>query len=94
MHHNKNIHPENDPAYKGLSVNKGVQDVPMVNPYRQNKRQRQQYSAPEFVNGILRGDISMLSQAVTLVESSLPEHQLIAQEVIEKCLPQIGRAHV
>ena len=92
MHHNINIHPENDPAYKGLSVNKGVQDVPMVNPYRQSKRQRQQYSATEFVNGILRGDISMLSQAVTLVESSLPEHQLIAQEVIEKCLMHAGKS--
>lgn len=26
-------HPENDDLYKGLKVNKGVADVPTVNPY-------------------------------------------------------------
>ena len=92
MHHSKNIHPENDPAYKGLSVNEGVQDAPTVNPYRKSSLKRHQYSASEFVEGILKGNISMLSQAVTLVESSLPEHQLIAQEVIEKCLPHAGKS--
>ena len=92
MHHTKNIYHENDPAYKGLAVNQGVEDVPTVNPYRTAKRHRKNYTASEFVEGILKGDITMLSQAVTLVESSLPEHQLIAQEVIEKCLPHAGKA--
>jgi len=92
MHHYNNEHPENDPAYKGLSVNHGVEKAPVVNPYRQKKVKRQQYSATEFVEGILAGNITMLSQAVTLVESSLPEHQLIAQEVIEKCLPHAGKS--
>ena len=26
-------HPENDPLYKGLKVNKGLADFPTVNPY-------------------------------------------------------------
>ena len=34
----------------------------------------------------------MLSRAVTLVESVRPEHQAIAQEVIEKCLPYSGNS--
>src|SRR5665647_2908543 len=92
MHHSKNIHPENDPAFKGLSVNEGVQDAPTVNPYRKSSHKRSNYTALEFVEGILKGDITMLSQAVTLVESSLPEHQLIAQEVIEKCLSHAGKS--
>ena len=92
MHYKNNYHPENEPVYKGLSVNQGVNDATMINPYGQPKRKRQQYSASEFVEGILGGDISMLSQSVTLVESSLPEHQLIAQKVIEKCLPHAGNA--
>jgi len=92
MHHTKNTYHENDPAYKGLTVNQGVEDVPTVNPYRTAKRHRKNYTTSEFVEGILKGDITMLSQAVTLVESSLPEHQLIAQEVIEKCLPHAGKA--
>lgn len=90
MHFEKNIHPENDPAYKGLSVNEGVSNAPTVNPYKKSSAKRIKYSAKEFVEGILSGNISILSQAVTLVESSLPEHQLIAQEVIEKCLPYAG----
>ncbi len=92
--HTKNIshHPENDPAYKGLSVNRGVEDVPTVNPYRQPKRSRRVFTPAEYVEGILSGNITTLSQAVTLVESSLPEHQAIAQEVIEKCLPYAGNA--
>ncbi|MDD4970257.1 MAG: methylmalonyl Co-A mutase-associated GTPase MeaB [Paludibacter sp.] len=90
--HYKNQHPENDPAYKGLSVNEGVEKAPVVNPYRQRKIKRQQYSASQFAEGILAGNMSILSQALTLVESSLPEHQIVAQEVIEKCLPHSGNS--
>ena len=36
--------------------------------------------------------MTILSQAVTLVESVRPEHQAIAQEVIEKCLPFSGHS--
>ena len=46
----------------------------------------------EFVEGIVKGDITVLSQAVTLVESVKPEHQTVAQEVIEKCLPYSGKS--
>ena len=92
MHHNPKHHPENNPEYKGLTVNQGVENVPTVNPYRKSAPKRRQYSADEFVEGILKGDISMLSQAVTLVESSLPEHQHVAQKVIEKCLPYAGNS--
>jgi LAO/AO transport system kinase len=92
MHYNNSQYHENDPAYKGLSVNQGVEDAPMVNPYLKTRPFRQKYSASEFVTGILDGNISILSQAVTLVESALPEHQLIAQEVIEKCLPYAGKS--
>jgi len=85
-------HPENDPTYKALSVNKGISDVPVVNPYQKKKAKRRNYSVDEYVTGILAGNIPVLSQAVTLVESSLPEHQAIAQEVIEKCLPHTGNS--
>ena len=44
------------------------------------------------MEGILQGNTTLLSQAVTLVESTLPEHQAIAQEIIEKCLPHAGRS--
>ncbi len=85
-------HPENKDKYKGLKVNKGVSDMPTVNPYLKKRVQRKRYTADEYVAGILDGNITILSQAVTLVESSLHEHQEIAQEIIEKCLPHAGKS--
>lgn len=85
-------HPENEDKYKGLKVNKGVSDMPTVNPYLRKRVRRKRYTADEYVAGILDGNITILSQAVTLVESSLHEHQEIAQEIIEKCLPHAGKS--
>lgn len=90
--HYKHHHPENNPDFKGLSVNEGVSDVPLTNPYTKPGRKRRKFTADEYVEGILKGEISILGQAVTLVESSLPHHQEIAQEVIEKCLPYAGKS--
>lgn len=44
----------------------------------------------EYVAGIREGNRTILSQAITLVESSLPANQSIAQEIIERCLPFSG----
>ena len=85
-------HPDNDDLYRGLKVNKGVADVPTVNPYLKIRIQRKEYTPAEFVEGILKGNITILSQAVTLVESSKYEHQQVAQEIIEKCLPHAGKS--
>ncbi|MDO5571822.1 MAG: methylmalonyl Co-A mutase-associated GTPase MeaB [Bacteroidales bacterium] len=87
-------HIENDDKYQGLTVNKGVVSPPTVNPYlKKNLRAKKSlYSANEYVEGILKGDITMLSQAVTLIESTLPEHYSLAQEVIEKVLPYSGNS--
>ena len=84
-------HPENNPEYAGLNVNKGVAQPPSVNPYLQIVR-RKTYSIQEYVDEILAGNITVLSQAVTLVESSRPEHQETAQAIIEKCLPYSGNS--
>lgn len=87
-------HPENDNQFKGLQVNEGVSEKPTVNPYMDSFRRfkRKVYTASEYVEGIRKGDISILSQAVTLIESSRSDHQVLAQEVIEKCLPYSGNS--
>ena len=46
----------------------------------------------EYVDGRLAGDITILSKAITLVESSLPAHQKLAQEIIAECIPYSGKA--
>lgn len=84
-------HPENCEEYIGLKVNSGVDNAPMVNPYFRPRRRRL-LSTDDYVEGILAGDRAMLSQAVTLVESRLPEHRAKAQEVIERCLPYSGKS--
>ena len=85
-------HIENDDRFGGLTVNQGVAQPPVVNPYLRARRRRVLPSAGELVEGILKGDITTLARAVTLVESLSPDHQAIAQEVIEKCLPHSGKS--
>jgi LAO/AO transport system kinase len=87
-------HIENDPQYNGLTVNNGIAQPPTVNPYlqTQKRKKRKHYTASEYAEGILQGNRTILSQAVTLLESVKPEHQAMAQEVIEKCLPYTGKS--
>lgn len=85
-------HPENSEKYKGLTVNAGIEQPSSVNPYFKRKVRKPQLSVQDFVDGIVKGDVTILSQAVTLVESVKPDHQAVAQEVIEKCLPYSGNS--
>jgi LAO/AO transport system kinase len=89
-------HPENDPQYIGLNVNPGIEKPEAVNAdsvkrFLKNGK-RKVLSSDDYLEGILRGNITILSQAVTLVESNKPEHQKVAQEIIIKCLPHAGKS--
>src|SRR5512133_1737790 len=79
------------PEFKSaLQVKEGIPQPPSINPAvltKSVRRRKKKYSADEFVSGILSGDRTILSQAITLVESSLPQHYETAQVIIEKCLP-------
>ena len=74
-----------------LNVTEGVADQPIVNPYFKRKKRRA-LSTDEYVEGILAGNITILSQAITLIESNNPTHYAQAQEIIERCLPHAGRS--
>src|SRR5512133_800882 len=72
-----------------LRVHKGIPQPPNINPDVLNKsgrKRRKKYSEDEFVSGILSGNRTILSQAITLVESSLPGDYDLAQAIVEKCL--------
>ncbi len=78
-----------------LSVSDGVEQPPMVNQSAVKnfrKIKRKQFTADELAKRILVGDRTMLSKAITLIESSLPEHIKLAHEVINNCLPHSGRS--
>ena len=78
-----------------LSVQEGVEQPHQVNSsYLEKLRahKRVEPSVEELVSGIEHGDRTMLSRAITLVESSLHDHQQRAQQVIERCLPFSGKS--
>ena len=74
-----------------LNVAEGVADQPIVNPYFVRKKRRK-LTTDEYVAGILEGNITTLSQAITLIESNNPDHYAQAQEIIERCLPYSGKS--
>ena len=49
-------------------------------------------SAAEYATGILAGSRTVLGRAITLVESTLPVDQVLAQEVLQAVLPHTGRS--
>lgn len=51
-----------------------------------------QPSAEELVRGILAGNITSLSRAITLVESTNPNHLAKANTVINECLPHANKS--
>ena len=85
-------HIENSGEYAGLSVNKGISQPPSINPYLAQKLQhrRREYTAAEYIEEIRKGNITVLSQAVTLVESQLPEHQTVAHRLLQVACPMQG----
>jgi len=78
-----------------LSVSEGVTQPDSINRdavSRLKKVKKKQYASFDLLEGIRNRDIGLLSQAITLVESSLPQHQSQAQELISACLPLSGNA--
>ncbi|GHV02919.1 ATPase/protein kinase [Bacteroidia bacterium] len=74
-----------------LVVARGVEDAPAVNPSFR-RVPRRELSTGEYVEGIERGDATILSQAITLVESNNPAHYDQARQIVERTLPFSGRS--
>ncbi len=78
----------NDPK-SALHVMVGVEQPGQINADALKElktRKRSPHTAQELADGVLAGNRTLLSKAITLVESSLPAHQEQAQEVIAACL--------
>ena len=73
-----------------LIVNPGIEQPPSVNEdaiRRFKERKRKLLTVDEYMDGILNKNITILSQAITLIESSLPHHHELGQQLIERCHP-------
>jgi LAO/AO transport system kinase len=49
-------------------------------------KRRHEPTIDEYVEGIRSGDRHLLSRAITLVESSRPEHERLAHQILDRCL--------
>jgi LAO/AO transport system kinase len=56
------------------------------------RRKRKFLPAQDYIEGIRSGHRVLLSQAITLVESSRDQHRQLAREIVEGCLPFSGKS--
>jgi LAO/AO transport system kinase len=78
-----------------LRVNEGIDQPESMNPEAARKFRDtipKELDAEGYFNGIREGNRALLSKAITMVESSLPRHQELAQEIIGKCVPYSGKS--
>lgn len=80
MKNEKTALKENQGVSKPGTTSKSAAEKIKKNRVKQN-------SVDEFVSRILDGDITFLSRAITLVESTNNKHQQKANEILERCLP-------
>lgn len=57
-----------------------------------NKSASRRQSASWYIEGLQKGDITVLSKAITLVESTRDEDQQLAAEILEAVLPGTGKS--
>ena len=77
------------PHKSALNVMSGIEQPSQINDELVGKMKKEKIrnlTSKEYVDGIVSGNRTILSKAITLIESSLPSHQQKAQEIIEECL--------
>lgn len=77
-----------------LSVSEGVEQHNAINTkgLERFKNKSSSLSLDEYVDGIKDGNRTILSRAITLIESTKAEHRDLAQDIIEQCLPNTGNS--
>lgn len=78
---------EHDQHFAGF-VAPGVSEPATRRPLKK----RRKLTLDGFEQGILESNISVLSQAITLVESNNPEHEKTAQALLQRILPNSGKS--
>ncbi len=89
--YDKVTNPENNNT--ALKVQEAIEQPNQVNEdFLKKYKKSKALSIDDYVNGIINGNRTILSKAITLVESSRYDHQEIAQQIIERCLPYAGKS--
>lgn len=85
----------NKPIKSALHEMDGVNQPPTTSnkAIQQFKQKKSKLPNTEvFVSQILEGNISFLSRAITLIESTNPIHQQKATKILEACLPHANKS--
>src|SRR5438552_18109066 len=53
---------------------------------------RRELTVDEYFTGVRAGDVAVLARALTLIESSSPRHQPLAESLLTRLLPHTGGA--
>ena len=62
----------------------------MIKPKQTHSKK--ELSVKEYVSGLADGNISILGRVITLVESTRVDHQELAQDILEMCMPTTGKS--
>lgn len=85
----KKIHPS------ALKENDGIEQPEAISTssvQQIQKLRRTQPTADDLITTILKGDKTALSRAITLIESTNPDHIEKANQVIQGCLPHANKS--
>lgn len=87
---------QKDKKYKtALKIQEGITYSSAINDKNLKKiksLKKRREDPDEIIREILSSNRSVLSQAITLIESSLEKHKPIARKIIEGCLPASGKS--
>lgn len=78
-----------------LKVQSGIEQPDSISKDSINRFKsikKQDLSFTDYINGIKEGNITILSKAITLIESSLEEHKILADKIINECLKYSGNS--
>lgn len=73
-----------------LHIARGVDNAPFINPNWRGSQKSRVLDSSELVQKLLDGQTTALSQAITLIESTVSEDRALAQSVVKAVLPQTG----
>ena len=62
----------------------------MIKPKQTHSKK--ELSVKDYVSGLADGNISILGRVITLVESTRVDHQKLAQDILETCMPTTGKS--
>lgn len=78
-----------------IKQTKGVSYTETVNPISKSQfksKRTKQANTDKLVKGILNQNITHLSQAITLIESTNPKHAAQANTILKQCLPHANNS--